>query len=232
MIDTKIPQSIQKILDIFIRSNFYSYSYKSLADNLKLKVDTLIQRIRRNKEYFEIDDSQRPSRITIKKGLKEVYFYRDKNKCLLCDELVNPENLTLKFRNPYQDDKYDWENVLSVCDKCKDKEIIKKVKRAKKPGTFEYKEVYIRRVSKKRNDNWYYYYEFDEHDGIGVFPLLDENDKIASDTVGDILNYFGADGWDVIHIETAKESEYDEIEDYQVFFKRKREGSKISGFKS
>ena len=228
MIVTKIPQSIQNILDIFIRSNFFPFSYKSLADNLGLKVDTLIQRIRRNKEYFEVDDSQRPSRISIKKGIKDIYFYRDRNKCQLCKKIVNPKKLTLKFRNPYQEDKYDWSNVLSVCDECKDKEIIKKVNRVKQPGEIEYKEVYIRLVSKKQNDKWYSYYAFDEHDGMGEFPLLEENGNIASNTVADILNYFSADGWEVIHIKTIKEEPYD-VEDYQVFFRRKRKEDKTSG---
>jgi len=219
-----IPKSVQEILDKFIQSNFRRFSYKYLADRLGLKVDTVIQRISRNKEYFEIDDSERPSRISIKKGIKEIYFYRDKNQCQLCQKIVDLENLTLRYRNPYQEDKFEWRNVLSVCDECKEKEIIKKIKRVKKPGTVEYKEVYIRLVSKMKEDKRFYYYEFDEYDGTGEFPLLDENNNIASKTVGDVLNYFGSDGWDVVHIETLR-GEYDDAgyEDFQVFFKRKGE---------
>ena len=219
-----IPQSVQEILDEFIQSNFNRFSYKYLADRLGLKVDTVIQRISRNKEFFEIDDSERPSRISIKKGIKEIYFYRDKNQCQLCQKIVDPKELMLKYRNPYQEDKSDWRNVLSVCDECKEKEIIKKIKRVKKPGTIEYKEVYIRLVSKMKEDKRFYFYEFDEHDGAGEFPLLNENNNIASETVGDVLNYFGSDGWDVVHIETLR-GEYDDVgyEDFQVFFKRKRE---------
>jgi len=224
MIITNIPQSVQDILDKFIQSNFTRFSYKYLANQLGLRIDTLIQRISRNKKYFEIDDSQRPSEISIIKGVKEVYFYRDKNKCQLCQKIVSPDILTLKFRNPYQDDKYEWRNVLSVCDECKDKEIIKKVKLVKKPGAFEYKEVYITFVTRKKEDKWYYHYEFDQHDGTGSFPLVDHNDEIASKTVGDILNYFGADGWEVVHIESIR-GEYDDVDDYQVFFKRKRKKS-------
>ena len=219
-----IPQSVQEILDKFIQSNFSRFSYKYLADRLGLKVDTVIQRISRNKEYFEVDDSERPSRISIKKGIKEIYFYRDKNQCQLCQKIVDLENLTLRYRNPYQEDKFEWRNVLSVCDECKEKEIIKKIKRVKKPGTVEYKEVYIRLVSKMKEAKRFYYYEFDEYDGTGEFPLLDENNNIASKTVGDVLNYFGSDGWDVVHIETLR-GEYDDAgyEDFQVFFKRKGE---------
>jgi len=224
MIKSKIPQSVQEILDKFIQSNFPRFSYRYLADKLKLKIDTLIQRVSRNKEYFEIDDSERPNRISIKKGIKEIYFYRDKNECQLCLKTVDPEKLILKFRNPYQDDKYEWRNVLSVCDDCKDKEIIKKLKRVKQPGANEYKEVYITSTSRQIKGEREYYYEFDEHDGKGLFPLIGENEKIASRTVGDVLNYFGADGWKVVHIETIR-GEYDELDDYQVFFTRKRKES-------
>ncbi len=219
----KIPQSVKEILDEFIQLNFRRTTYKYLAGRLGLKVDTVIQRISRNKEYFEIDDSERPSRISIKKGIKEIYFYRDKNQCQLCQKIVDLENLTLRYRNPYQEDKFEWRNVLSVCDECKEKEIIKKIKRVKKPGTVEYKEVYIRLVSKMKEDKRFYYYEFDEYDGTGEFPLLDENNDIKSKTVGDVLNYFGSDGWEVVHIEALR-GEYDDagFEDFQVFFKRKR----------
>ena len=219
----KIPQSIKEIFDEYIKSNFRRFSYKYLADRLGLKVDTIIQRISRNKEFFEIDDSERPSRISIRKGIKEIYFYRDKNQCHLCQKIVDPEKLFLKHRNPYQDDKFDWKNVLSVCGECKEKIIIKKVKLVKKPGTVEYKEVYIRLVSKMKGRKSFYYYEFDEHDGTGEFPLLDENNNIASETVGDVLNYFGSDGWEVVYVHVLR-GEYDDAgyEDFQVFFKRKR----------
>lgn len=219
----KIPQSIKEILDMFNQSSFRRFSYKYLADRLGLKVDTIIQRISRNKEFFDIDDSERPSRISIKKGIKEIYFYRDNYQCQLCQKVEIPEKLTLRFRNPYQEDKNDWKNVLSVCDECKGKDIVKKIKRVKNLGAIEYKEVYIRLVSKRKEDNWFYYYEFDEYDGTGEYPLLDENNQIASKTVGDVLNYFGSDGWVVVHINTLR-GEYDDAgyEDFQVFFKRKR----------
>jgi len=227
MIKSKIPKSVLEILDKFIRSNFTRFTYNYLADELGLKTDTLIQRISRNKDFFEVDDSKRPSRILVKKGIEDVYFYRDKNKCHICQKIVDPERLTLKFRNPIQYDKYDWGNVISVCYECKDMEIVKRVKRAKKPRAFEYKEIFINILSRRHPDTEKYetYYEFDELNGAGPFPLVDEKDKIASSTVADILNYFSADGWEVVHIERIIEEEYS-LEEYQVFFKRKREEEK------
>jgi len=224
MIKTKIPQSIRDILDLFIRFNFTRFQYKTIADRLGLKTDTLIQRISRNKDYFEIDDSIRPSRISVRKGIDDIYFYRDKNKCQVCQKIVNPERLSLKFKNPYQEDKYKWQNVLSLCDECKDKGIVKRVKQVKHPGLIEYKEVSIQLTSKRdsKTDSNIYYYEFDEYDGTGQYPLLDEEGNIASNTIADILNYFSADGWEVIHIERISDDEY-ELEEYQVIFKRKRE---------
>lgn len=224
MLKSKIPKSVQEILDKFIRSNFTQFSYNYLADQLGLKTDTLIQRISRNKDYFEVDDSVRPSRILVKKGIEEVYFYRDKNKCHICQKTVDPKRLTLKFRNPYQYNKYQWDNVISVCDECKDKEIVKRVKRVKKLGVTEYKEIYIKITSRinPKTDEYENFYEFDELNGAGTFPLIDKEDKIASFTVADILNYFSADGWEVIHIERIMEEEY-ALEEYQVFFKRVKE---------
>ncbi|MEE9376740.1 MAG: hypothetical protein V3V33_01750 [Candidatus Lokiarchaeia archaeon] len=224
MIKTKIPQSIRQILDLFIRFNFTHFQYKIIADRLELKVDTLIQRISRNKEYFEIDDSQRPNRISVTKGIEELYFYRDKNRCHVCQKTIDPEILTLKFRNPSEYDKYNWNNVISVCDECKDKEIVKREKRVKKPGAYEYKEIFIKITSRRnpKTKDYENYYEFDELNGAGDFPLLDEEDNITSKTVADVLNYFSADGWEVVHIERIMEEEY-ALEEYQVFFKRKRE---------
>ena len=226
MIETKIPQSIRDILDLFIRFDFTRFQYKTIANRLGLKTDTLIQRISRNKDYFEIDDSVRPSRISVRKGIDVIYFYRDKNNCQVCQKTVNPERLSLKFKNPYQEDKYKWQNVLTVCDECKDKEIVKRVKQVKQPGVVEYKEVSIQLTSKRdaKTDRYLYYYEFDEYDGTGQYPLLDEKGNVASNTVADILNYFSADGWEVIHIERILDDEY-ELEEYQIIFKRKRRES-------
>jgi len=228
MVKSKIPKSVQEILDKFFRSNLTQFSYSYLADQLGLKTDTLIQRISRNKDYFEVDDNKRPSRISVKKGIGEVYFYRNKNKCNVCQKTIDPERLTLKFRNPSEYDKFNWNNVLSVCDECKDKEIVKRVKRVKNSGIYEYKEIFIKLTSRinPKTDDYEHYYEFDELNGAGDFPLLDEEDKIASNTVADVLNYFSADGWEVIHIERIMEEEY-ALEEYQVFLKRKREEKKV-----
>ena len=77
MIKTKIPVTVQEMLNEFIRYSFYKISYKRLAGALEKNVDTIIQRVKRNKEYFDIDDSERPAKISVKKGLPEIYFYRD-----------------------------------------------------------------------------------------------------------------------------------------------------------
>ena len=161
MIKTKIPKSVLEILDKFIQINFRKYRYNSLADQLGLKTDTLIQRISRNKDYFDVDDSARPSRISIKKGIPEVYFYRDKNRCHACQKTVDPEKLSIKFRNPSRYEKNEWKNVISVCNDCKDKEILKRVKKTKPLGTTEYKEIIIMR-SHQRNpetDKYENFYE-------------------------------------------------------------------------
>lgn len=229
MIKTKIPITVQEMLEEFIRYSFYKITYKRLAGALEKNVDTIIQRIKRNKDYFDIDDSKRPAKISVKKGVPEVYFYRDRNTCRICQKQVDPNVLELRFRNPFQRDKYNWSNVLSVCNECKDKPIVKIKKQVKSPPRIEYKEVHIKWDSMKdpetgeRNR----YLVFDELDGREYFPLLDSDEKIASKAVVDILNYFSADDWEVIHIQVFGETDY-EVEDfYQVFFKRIRDNKEV-----
>jgi len=225
MVETIIPPSVKEMLDEFIRYRFFKIPYKKLASALGKNVDTIIQRVRRNKDYFEIDNTTRPSKISIKKGLKEIYFYRDKNTCQICQKQVTPNKLELGFRNPYQTDKYDWKNVLSVCDDCKDKEIVKIIKKTKFPIEIEYKEVHIRwtSINNSETDKWESFLEFDELDGSGYFPLFDENEKIASNSIADVLNYFSADGWEMIHIEYPTTlTDYEDVGEYEVLFKRKK----------
>jgi len=227
MIDTKIPPSVQEILNEYIKYQFFEIEYKRIARALDMNVDTIIQRIRRNKQYFEIDDSTRPSRISIKKGIPEIYYFRDKNTCQICQKQVSPNNLKLGFRNPYQNDIYDWNNVLSLCNDCEDKEIVKIIKKTKIPHEIEYKSINIRWSHKRNNDTneWESYLEFDELDGSGYFPLINEYEKIASNSIADILNYFSADGWEMIHIEYPMVlNDYDEVGEYEVLFKRHVKG--------
>ena len=200
MTKSKIPISIQELLDEFIRYNFYKIEYKRLAGALKKNVDTIIQRVKRNNEYFDIDDSQRPAIISVKKGVPEIYFYRDKNTCQICQKQVIPNELVLRFRNPSKRDKYDWSNVLSVCNECKDKPIVKIKKQIKSPLRIEYKEINITWDSEldEETGQWNSFLKFDELDGSGYFPLLDSNEKIASKTIADVLNYFAADDWEVM----------------------------------
>lgn len=226
MMETNIPKSVQEIIDFYIRFNFRPFEYETIAKELDLKVDTLIQRISRNKEYFEIDSSQRPSKITLKQGKKEIYFYRDKNTCLQCRKVVSPNHLMLKFRNPSKDNKHEWNNVVTVCTDCKEKEVAKKLKKVQKEkGIIEYKEIHIYQTSRKLKDSkgYEYYYIFDELDGTGTYPLLDEDDNIISTNIASILNYFGTDGWDLVHLEEKFDSEYDDVGWYQIIFKRKRD---------
>jgi len=225
MIETKIPPSVKEILDEFIRYRFFKIPYKKLAGALDKNVDTIIQRVRRNKEYFEIDDATRPSKISIKKGIEDIYFYRDKNTCQICQKQVTPDKLELRFRNPYQKDLYDWNNVLSACNDCKDKKIVKIIKKTKLPLEIEYKEIHVRWTHTKNSetDKRKSFLEFDELDGSGYFPLFNENEKIASNSIADVLNFFSSDGWEMVHIQYPTIlNDYDEVGEYEVLFKRNK----------
>ena len=53
MTKTKIPVTVQELLNEFIRYNFYKIEYKRLARALEKNVDTIIQRVKRNKECLD-----------------------------------------------------------------------------------------------------------------------------------------------------------------------------------
>ncbi len=228
----KIPQSIREIINVFIRLHFESLTYNNISSSLNKDVNTIVQRINRHPQYFQIKEG-RPNRITLKKGLKEIYFYRDKNQCQICRKTINSENLVIRHKDPHMKDKFDWENIVTCCDKCKDKDLTKRSKRqpitkGKQIYVWEYKEIKIREILRRRNffneimytgfgelenqeDDEGDYFEFNELNGQGWFHLLDDNDKKSSLTLADVLNYFGDQGWELVEIHypfSEEESEY------------------------
>lgn len=159
-------------------------------------------------------------KITLKKNVKEIYFRRDKNQCQICRRTFNPEKLFIKFKDPHMKDKYDWNNVYTCCQGCKSKQIIKpeKIKKIinkidKEEQFWEYKEIKIKKVVKIKSVNnllysqiynnediYEIYYEFDAMDGKGWFHLIDNKKQISSRSLADILNHFGADGWELVSL--------------------------------
>jgi hypothetical protein len=246
MINTFIPKSIRPIIDEFIYSNFRPYTYKDLAKRLGLETNTLVQRVNRNPDYFDIK-GDKPRIITLRKNIEEIYFYRDKNTCRVCQKKKKKEDLTIRFRDPYLKgkEKDNWNNVISSCQKCKDIILIKKFSRTEIPksltlgiNAWEYKKIRIREVRKKINPHMklYYpalednemkieqYYEFDELRGQGWVHVIDDNNERCKQLT-DILNYFGSHGWELVKFKEYMER-FGEFEqptgDYLCLFKRKR----------
>ena len=254
MTEINIPKSVKEIIQLSARFNFEPLTYKMIAELLGKDTNAIVQRIKRNPEYFDLTN-KKPFKITIKKGIDQVYFIKDKQQCQICRKMFKPDKLLIRFKDPHMKDKYNWKNVITCCKGCQDKEISKKTtkkgaKRSKRKGVrWEYKEIGIKRVEKER---WVYstrnrlahmgsmvdaeeqeeeedFYEFNEWNGQGWFHLTDDdNDTISSWSITDVLNYFGDDGWELIRI---KEYEYEVFneERYNCFFKRRKTGDGNSG---
>ena len=94
MLETKIPKSIRQIIDEYISTNFRPFTYKKLADYMNLEPNTIVQRVNRNPDYFEIL-GDKPKIIKLNKDLEEIYFYRDKNTCQICQKPKEPSELLI-----------------------------------------------------------------------------------------------------------------------------------------
>jgi len=213
-----------------------------LADRLDIDPNTLVQRINRNPEYFDVK-GERPKVITLKKDREDILFYRDKNTCQICQKQKEPSELLIRFKDPYLKDEYNWENIITSCQDCKEINIIKRLSRKKKVehiGTgnyiWEYKEIEIREINKKKNPymklyfpdfkeskaTYENYYEFNEFTGQGWYHIIGDNNEICK-SISDILNYFGSQGWELVIMDHyPPQYEGDEWGNYHCVFKRKK----------
>lgn len=244
MVKTVIPQSIQKIIDEFVWFNFRPFTYKQLSERLDIDPNTLVQRINRNPDYFNLT-GEKPKIIEVKKNINEIYFYRDENKCRICQKTFDPADLSIRYKDPNLKEKErdDWENVITTCSNCKDVDLVKKlnpVKKLKPPslGNFiwEYKEIEVREINRKINPyielfnpnldksaykhEYEYYFEFSEDGNREWFYVSDDENK-KCDKLADILNFFGNQGWEMIKMKEYLDEETNETEGYHCIFKRK-----------
>jgi len=200
---SKIPNSIKEIIDKYIRYNFRPFTYKMLADRLRIDPNTLVQRINRNPEYFEIK-GDRPKIVTLRKDLEKIYFYRDKNICQICQEEKESDELLIRFKDPYLGEKnkgdnlHDWDNVITCCQNCKEINLIKKLsykKKVERIGTenyiWEYREIEIREINKEKNPylelyfpdlkdseiKYEHYFEFNALIGQGWYHIIDDKNE-------------------------------------------------------
>lgn len=165
-----IRKAIKSIIDVFIRNHFRPLTYKAIADRLQETPNTIMQRIKRNPKYFNIDDETRPFKVTLKPENDEIIFIRDRNQCHICRRTLNPDLLVRRYKNPDLRDKDAWQNIITCCQDCKDKDISKsilkkskqvmKLKPSKRP-VWEYHEIRIRNVISSTNIYTYPLWEAD-----------------------------------------------------------------------
>ena len=48
----KIPKSVKEIIDVFIHFSFKPLTYKTISGVLKRDTNTIVQRVKRNEDYF------------------------------------------------------------------------------------------------------------------------------------------------------------------------------------
>lgn len=248
MTENNIPNSIKVVIDEFIRLDFRPYTYKLLADRLNVEQNTLVQRINRNSKYFDIK-GDRPKIITLRKDVKEIYFYRDKNTCQICQKKKDPEELLIRYKDPYLEEKnkidylHDWNNVITSCEDCKEINLIKRLSYREKPNytipdnfIWEYKEIEVRAIHKKINPylelyfsdykdkdpQYEHYHEVNEYNGQGWYHIIDDNDEICKNLV-DILNYYGNQGWELVLVKQyPPDNEWEDWGNDNYLFKRKK----------
>ena len=249
MTSKKIPKPVTDILKTFFKFEKDELEYNLLANMLDMKVNTIIQRIKRYEgEFFNIDMEKRPHKISIKMPNKNVIFYRDKNQCAFCRKTVNPNNLILRLKDPNYKKKYSLKNCVTCCKDCENKGISKimkkksrrEIKDSKRPF-WEYKEIFIKKLEEYEEPEIsdsqgmivpivgrfgflrekVEYYEFNELDGKGWFHLTDDDGKIDSYNLKDIMNYFGMNGWELFQMYKEGDPEYTSFEEYHCFFKRR-----------
>ena len=249
MTNNNIPNSIKVIIDEFISLDFRPYTYKKLAYRLDVEPNTLIQRINRNSKYFEIR-GERPKIITLRKDIEEIYFHRDKNTCQICQKKKDPNELLIRYKDPYLEEKnnldylHDWNNVITSCQDCKDVDLIKRLSPKQKPKhisvdnyIWEYKEIEIREIHKKKNPyielylpsykdknpQYDHYHEVNETNGQGWYHIIDDNNE-RCENLHDVLNYYGNQGWELVLVKQypPDEDEYDWGNERYLFKRKKK----------
>ncbi len=236
-IESKIPNAIQEIIDAYISRSFESLTYKQLSDQTRVEKNTLVQRINRNLNYFRFI-GDRPKLIELNSDLEEIYIYRDKNQCQICEKIFKPDELHTREKDPYRkkkkkqvDEVYDWENVITCCSHCKEKDLVKRLELDPKKlslgrKTWEYKEITIRRPYKRINSTshkfgYVNYMEFNEDNGPQWYHVLDNENDICN-SKSEILNFFGNRGWDLINIEEETDYDLQPTGVFQYLFKREK----------
>ncbi len=242
MTDSKIPKAIRQIIDVYIYLNFRPFTYKLLSDRLNIEPNTLVQRINRYGDYFQIE-GDRPKIIKLNKDFDIICFYRDKNICQICQKKKEPDELLVRLKDKYLKNKEKWDNMITCCRDCKDINLIKRLSHKTKPFNinsgnqiWEYMEVEIREIYKEKNPHmelyfpdlkkyekeYEYYCEVDELNGQGWYHIIDDNNEIIKHRA-DVLNYYGTQGWELVIVrQTPPEYEDDEWGNDIYVFKRKK----------
>ncbi|MHA1427460.1 MAG: HNH endonuclease [Candidatus Helarchaeota archaeon] len=193
-----------QIFQVFVARNFEPLTIQEISKALKIDSNTITQRINRNERFFDVLN-KRPKKIRPKEGIDVLIFLKDGNRCQICQEKLPNDLLITRPRKPNIPKPRNYYNLITVCQKCKDKPLPKrlgksrstlKVKKSEING-WEYKQIrIIKREEARGNQAQFYpmmnllgnpefymqmgiqiiiYYEYNELDGKGWFHLIDND---------------------------------------------------------
>jgi 5-methylcytosine-specific restriction endonuclease McrA len=225
----KISSSLKEILDAFIKNKFRPMTLAELSELLDEDANTINQRILRDNEnlFFSPNPNSKPKKIQVKQGHPDVVCYMRDNQCSVCKKKFKPEKLLVEYLNEQKKPKDSWDNLILLCESCKkapSKQEKKKTKgtaqvlKAKiksPPIMWEYKSLLIRYV--QQDDGWIFmhqpdhipvpaHFEYRENAEIDLdeepkWFFIEENGEIISNSIADILNHFGAQGWELSYMQ-------------------------------
>ena len=202
----KLPQPIKDILTIFIKHDFAPLTVQKIAEELQENHNSIYQRILRDKStknpFFEMTGTK-PKKVQVKKGKKEVVFFRSNNQCYFCKKTVTINELRIQYIDEDAPDIQAWNNIVPVCTECKNglsssripKSKASKGTTSKKPTNqhvpWEYLTVSLRRREGFEQQNnvvrRFVYYEFIEVDDDNEITddkwlyLVDDGDDDGDD---------------------------------------------------
>jgi hypothetical protein len=234
-----ISDSIYEIIGIIIKHDFKPLKVEIIANELNVNITAIHQRIRRDEEFFDVVNA-RPKTIELKKT-DNVLFILYGNTCASCLSRKDEKDLKVHYINPKLPEPRTWKNMLPICLNCDatNRPVIKNdvsnpiyALSPRTDDTWEHKIVRIKSTPYIESENLMFEALLEKHGSkkaqtIYVFQegeerekwsrLVDVDGSIFSFKVDDILNHYGATGWELVGFRNDEKHENEQ----EFVFKRK-----------
>ncbi|MHA2366748.1 MAG: HNH endonuclease [Candidatus Hodarchaeales archaeon] len=112
-----LPKAVPKFWKIFIDQDCQLLTAHFLANQLKLKPNSVLQTVNRNSDFF-LRFNKKPVLIGVK-AVPDFILTRDNHTCLFCYQQFEPQDLQIDFLEPSSDDtKLKLNNSFTICKPC------------------------------------------------------------------------------------------------------------------